>query len=228
MPTKFQIATLLHLFPDRLRKSVHVVLPVNNLNANTHVQSTAPPTSIWLNVPAPFRPSSSFRQPAQQGPWTTRTQYHQSSAWRPAFHRCLSWPAARYLGPDSGHGRPSALRPAPSTPAPRTYVWVRGAAAPRWELLLGHQQLLYSERSGLGVSVPSRGCTGPRPHASRSRAPFVCSYRRKNNKLSAICFNPNCKSARSCKAAKAFIARRDSRERAAKRARNEREINSFD
>eukprot|EP01047_Picozoa_sp_COSAG01_P011707 COSAG01_NODE_514_length_16043_cov_248.614212_15_plen_319_part_00 len=58
----------------------------------------------------------------------------------------------------------------------------------------------------------------------------VCSYRRKNNKLSAkaICFDPNCKSARSCRAAKAFIARRDSRERAAKRARNEREMNSFD
>jgi hypothetical protein len=51
-----------------------------------------------------------------------------------------------------------------------------------------------------------------------------------NNKLSAkaICFDPNCKSARVCKAAKEFIARRESLERAAKRARNERESNSFD
>ena len=58
----------------------------------------------------------------------------------------------------------------------------------------------------------------------------MCSYRKPNNKLSedAICFDPNCKSARSCTAAKEFMARRDSRERAAKRARNEREMNSFD
>jgi hypothetical protein len=59
----------------------------------------------------------------------------------------------------------------------------------------------------------------------------VYSYRRPNNKLSAepihVCFDPNCKSARSCKAAKKFIAKRDSGERAAKRARNERESKAF-
>eukprot|EP01047_Picozoa_sp_COSAG01_P072128 COSAG01_NODE_11385_length_1945_cov_1.295455_3_plen_238_part_00 len=70
----------------------------------------------------------------------------------------------------------------------------------------------------------------PRPTASRTRTPATCSNRRPNNKLSAkaICFDPNCKSARFCKVAKEFIARRDSLERAAKRARNERESNSFD
>jgi hypothetical protein len=86
-----------------------------------------------------------------------------------------------------------------------------------------------SGKGAKGASVPSRGSTRPRPNQSRTRAPFVCSYRRENNKLSeeAICFDPNCKSARSCTAAKKFIARRDSGERAAKRARNERESRSF-
>eukprot|EP01047_Picozoa_sp_COSAG01_P073200 COSAG01_NODE_11862_length_1845_cov_3.639175_1_plen_89_part_00 len=86
-----------------------------------------------------------------------------------------------------------------------------------------------SGKAAKGASVPSRGRTGPRPNDSRTRAPAMCSYRRKDNKLSAkaICFDPNCKSARSCKAAKKFIDRRDSGERAAKRARNERESRSF-
>ena len=84
-------------------------------------------------------------------------------------------------------------------------------------------------RPPLSDSIAVPGRTGPRPNASKTRAPFVCSYRRKDNKLSAdpICFDPNCKSARSCKAAKKFIDRRDSGERAAKRARNERESRFF-
>jgi hypothetical protein len=73
----------------------------------------------------------------------------------------------------------------------------------------------------LGKKKPSCGRTGPRPNATRTRAPATCRYRKKNNKLSAkpICFDPNCKSARSFTAAKQFIARRDAGERAAKRAR---------
>jgi hypothetical protein len=85
--------------------------------------------------------------------------------------------------------------------------------------------------SGKGVAKTGKRAKGvPRGPRGPNTSTFVCSYRRKNNKLSAkaICFDPNCKSARSCQAAKAFIARRDSRERAAKRARNEREMNSFD
>ena len=70
---------------------------------------------------------------------------------------------------------------------------------------------------------------GPRgPYATRKLQ--VCSYHKPENTLSeeAICFDPTCKSARTRTAAKEFIARRDSGERAAKRARNERESKSFD
>jgi hypothetical protein len=84
-------------------------------------------------------------------------------------------------------------------------------------------------KKGLGVPCPNRARTGKRPWQSRSRAPSVCSYRKPKNKLSAkpICFDPNCKTTRYCTAAKEFIARRDSGERAAKRARKERESRSF-
>jgi hypothetical protein len=79
------------------------------------------------------------------------------------------------------------------------------------------------------VKDPRRGRTGKRgPRAPLK--PYECSYRKPNNKLSMsiICYDPNCKSARSRTAAKKFIARRDSGERAAKRARNERESAAFD
>jgi hypothetical protein len=86
-----------------------------------------------------------------------------------------------------------------------------------------HRQhvMLSKSDGGLGKKKPTAGRRGPRPNDSRTRTPFVCSYCKPNNKLSAkaICFDPNCKSARSCTAAKQFIYRRDAGERAAKRAR---------
>jgi hypothetical protein len=49
-----------------------------------------------------------------------------------------------------------------------------------------------------GAGVPTKTCRNARgvsrPLQSRARAPAVCSYRKKNNNLSAheICFDPNC------------------------------------
>ena len=79
-----------------------------------------------------------------------------------------------------------------------------------------------------GVAKTGRAAKGV-PRGPRKQH-NVCSYRKPNNKLSAlaICTDANCRSARSCMAAKVFIARRDSGLRAAKRARNEREMNAFD